>query len=140
MTALRDDVARFFDDFVTAFCSFSGVNIAALYVAPGVALRGDGSIQCLQSRADIERFFQTAVDAYRQDGCRGIRFKDLDVVPGIRFKDLDVVPLGGRSALGTVSWELLREDGTVLRQWRQSYNLARVERGWQVFASTYHVG
>ena len=32
----------------------------------------------------------------------------------------------------------LREDGTVLRQWRQSYNLARVERSWQVLASTYH--
>jgi hypothetical protein len=39
-----------------------------------------------------------------------------------------------------VSWELLREDGAVLRQWRQSYSLVRVERGWQVFASTYHVG
>jgi hypothetical protein len=61
MTALRDEVGRFFDDFVTAFCSFSGVSIAALYHVPGVALRGDGSIQCLQSRADIERFFQTAV-------------------------------------------------------------------------------
>ena len=77
MTALRDEVGRFFDDFVTAFCSFNGVSIAALYHVPGVALRGDGSIQCLQSRADVERFFQTAVDAYRQDGCRGIRFKDL---------------------------------------------------------------
>jgi hypothetical protein len=94
MTALRDEVSGFFHDFVTAFCSFSGVSIAALYFAPGVALRGDGSIQCLQSRTDIERFFQAAVDAYHRDGCRGIRFKDLDVV----------------------------------------------ERGWQVFASTYHVG
>ncbi|MET0487233.1 MAG: hypothetical protein ABW216_16130 [Candidatus Rokuibacteriota bacterium] len=129
MTAFRDEVSRFFDDFVTAFCSFSGVSIAALYHVPGVALRGDGSIQCLQSRADIERFFQAAIDAYHRDGCRGIR-----------FKDLDVMPIGGRSALGTVSWELLREDGAVLRQWRQSYNLVRVERGWQVFASTYHVG
>jgi hypothetical protein len=105
MTALRDEVTRFFDDFVTAFCSFSGVSIAALYFAPGVALRGDGSIQCLQSRADIERFFQVAVDAYRRDGCRGIR-----------FEDLDVVRIGGRSALGTVTWELLGEDGAVLRQ------------------------
>jgi len=69
MTAFRDEVSRFFDDFVTAFCSFSGVSIAALYHVPGVALRGDGSIQCLQSRADIERFFRppsmpiTAMDA-----------------------------------------------------------------------------
>ena len=47
--------------------------------------------------------------------------------------------MGGRSAQGTVTWELLREDGSVLRAWRQSYNLARVEGGRQVFASTYHV-
>jgi len=39
-----------------------------------------------------------------------------------------------------VTWELLREEGNVLRQWRQSYNLVRVEAGWQILASTYHVG
>jgi hypothetical protein len=126
---LLDEITGFFDDFVEAFISFSGVRIAARYHVPGVALRGDGSIQCFESRAEVERFFQSAVDGYRRDGCRGIR-----------FKDLDVVPMGGRSALGTVTWELLREDETVLRHWRQSYNLARVEAGWQIFASTFHVG
>jgi len=127
--ALPGEVAGFFDDFVEAFSSFSGARIATRYVVPGVALRGDGSIQCLQSRAEVERFFQAAVDAYHREGCRGIR-----------FKDLDVVPMGGRSVLGTVTWELLREDGSVLRHWRQSYNLVRVEAGWQILASTYHVG
>ena len=127
--ALLDEVAGFFDDFVEAFSSFSGARIATRYAVPGVALRGDGSIQCLQSRPEVERFFQAAVDAYHREGCRGIR-----------FKDLDVVPIGGRSALGTVTWELLREDGSVLRQWRQSYNLVRVETGWQILPSTYHVG
>ena len=125
---LRDAVGAFFDRFVEAFGSFSGVRVAALYHVPGVALRGDGSIQCLQSRAEVEGFFQAALDGYRRDGCRAAR-----------FKDLDVVPMGGRSALGTVTWELLREDGGVLRAWRQSYNLARLEGGWQVFASTSHV-
>jgi hypothetical protein len=38
-----------------------------------------------------------------------------------------------------VTWELLGDDGRVLRQWRQSYNLVRLDAGWQVFASTYHV-
>lgn len=121
-------VGEFFDRFVEAFASFSGSRVAALYHVPGIALRGDGSIQCLQSRAEVEGFFQRALDGYRRDGCRAAR-----------FKDLDVVEMGGRSALGTVTWELLRDDGSVLRHWRQSYNLVRLDAGWQVFASTYHV-
>lgn len=123
-----DAVGEFFDRFVEAFASFSGSRVAALYHVPDIALRGDGSIQCLQSRAEVEGFFQRALDGYRRDGCRAAR-----------FRDLDVVEMGGRSVLGTVTWELLGEDGSVLRQWRQSYNLARVEGRWQVFASTYHV-
>jgi hypothetical protein len=125
---LTDEVSRFFVDFVDAFHSFNGARIAARYAVPGIALRADGSIEPVQSRPEIERFFQAAVDSYRRDGCRGIR-----------FKDLDVVPMGRTSALGTVTWELLREDGSVLRAWRQSYNLVRVGAGWQIFASTYHL-
>ena len=60
--ALRDEVAAFFDGFVEAFRTFSGARIAAQYLVPYVALSGDGSVGCLQSRADVERFFQAAVD------------------------------------------------------------------------------
>lgn len=126
--ALRAEVAGFFDDFVEAFTSFSGVRIATRYLVPGVAVRADGSVQCLQSRPEVERFFQAAVESYQREGCRGIR-----------FTDLAIVPMGGRSVLGTVTWELLREDGSVLRHWRQSYNLVQVDGGWQILASTYHV-
>jgi hypothetical protein len=125
---LSEEVAGFFDDFVVAFKSFSGARIATRYLVPGVAVRGDGSIRSLQSREEVERFFQGAVDGYRRDGCRDIR-----------FTGLEVVPMGGQSVLGTVTWELLREDGSVLRQWRQSYNLVRGENGWQILASTYHL-
>jgi hypothetical protein len=99
------------------------------YFVPGVALRGDGTVQALPSRTEVEGFFQAAVDSYHRDGCRGIR-----------FKDLDVVPMGARGALGTVTWELLRADGSALRHWRQSYNLVRIGAGWQIFASTFHAG
>lgn len=126
--ALRGEVTEFFDGFVEAFSSFKGARIAKLYHAPGVALRGDGSIECLQSRAEIERFFQTTLDGYYRNGCRATR-----------YRDLDVVPMGSRSALGTVTWDLLAEDGRALREWRQSYNLVRVEDGWQVLTSTYHM-
>ena len=112
--ALREVVGQFFDRFVEAFGSFSGPRVAALYHVPGIALRGDGSIQSLQSRAEVEGFFQAALDGYRRDGCRAAR-----------VKDLDVVPLGGGSALGTVTWELLREDGSVLRTWREAGRSSR---------------
>jgi hypothetical protein len=127
-SSLQDEIRAFFDDFVAAFVSFSGARIAERYGVPGVALRGDGSVQAVPSRAEIERFFQETVDAYRRDGCHGIR-----------FKDLEVVGMGSRAALGTVTWQLLRADGSVLRQWRQSYNLNRVGTGWRIFASTYHI-
>jgi hypothetical protein len=127
-SALRDDIVRFFDDFVTAFCTFKGAQVAELYLIPGVALRGDGLIQGLQSRAEVERFFQRTLDRYHAEGSRTCR-----------YKELEVVPLGGRSALGTVTWELLGEDGGVLKQWRQSYNLVRTDDGWRVLASTYHL-
>jgi hypothetical protein len=52
---LSDEVVGFFEDFVEAFKSFSGARIATRYLVPSVALRGDGSIQCLQSRADVEQ-------------------------------------------------------------------------------------
>jgi hypothetical protein len=68
--SLREEVAGFFDGFVKAFGSFSGDQIAAFYLVPGVALRGDGSIQCLQSRSEVQRFFQAALDGYHGNGCR----------------------------------------------------------------------
>ena len=123
-----DEVVRFFDRFVEAFRLFSGARVASLYLVPGVALRGDGSIEAVQSRADIERFFQAALDGYYRGGCRAAR-----------FRDLEVVPMGGRSVLGTVTWELLGEDGSLVKVWRQSYNLVLLEEGWQVLASTYHL-
>lgn len=102
--------------------------MAALYHAPHIALRDDGSVDRLDARDDIARFFQAALDGYRQAGCRRAR-----------FADLEVVPLGGRSAVGTVTWELVGDDDRVLRRWRQSYNLIRVGDGWQVLTSTAHL-
>src|SRR5262245_12423755 len=131
MTArpLQAEMSRFFDDFVEAFGTFDGARIATRYFVPGIALRGDGSIQSLESRAEVERFFQAAVDSYRRDGCRGIQ-----------WRDLDLVAMGDRSVLATVTGDLLRGDRTWLSHCRQSYNRARVDAGCQSFASTYHVG
>ena len=105
-----------------------GARIARLYHAPCVTMRGDGSIHSFQSPEELTRFFQGVADSYRKDGYRTGR-----------FSNLDVVPIGAKSALVTVDWELLRGDESVIRKWRQSYNLVRVGSGWQILVSTFHV-
>jgi hypothetical protein len=126
---LNEEIRRFFEKYAEAFDSIDGERIAGLYHVPTVTLRGDGSIHCLQSREALAKFFQGVADAYYRDGYRSGR-----------FSKLEVVPMGARSALATMDWELCRADGSVIRQWRQSYNVVRVDKGWQILASTFHAG
>lgn len=126
--SLIAEIRAFFDQYTAAFASFRGDQIAALYYAPTVTMRGDGSIHCLQSREELARFFQGVVDTYRKDG-----YADS------RFLDLEVAPIGDRSVLTTMNWEMLRGDGSLIRRWRQSYNLVRVGQGWQILVSTFHL-
>jgi hypothetical protein len=76
----------------------------------------------------IDGNFQSVADTYARDGYRSGS-----------FKNLQVVPIGGRSALATMDWELRRGDGSIIREWRQSYNVVRVDSGWQILVSTFHV-
>jgi ketosteroid isomerase-like protein len=126
--ALTNEIRAFLEEYNTAFASIDGKRIAALYHMPTVTMRGDGSIHCLQSREELARFFQGVADTYYKDGYRGGR-----------FKNLEVVPIGGRSALASLHWEMQRGDGSVIREWRQSYNVVRIGDVWQILVSTFHV-
>lgn len=125
--SLEGRVAAFFDLFNDAFASFKGERVAALYHAPGIALRGDGAIEAMASSHQIATFFQAALDAYHREGCRKCA-----------WRDLEVVAMGARAAVGTVTWALLDAAGATVRTWRQSYNLVLVDDGWRVYASTTH--
>jgi hypothetical protein len=126
---LRGAAGSFFDEFVAAFRSFDGGEIARRYLSPYLALHADGSIDCFHSAAEIAAYFQKIVDDYHRSGCRSCR-----------YRELEVVPLGARSALATVTWDLLREDGAPLTSWRESYNLTLVDESLRVVASVDHAG
>ena len=126
---LRNAAARFFDEFVVAFRTFNGPEIARRYVVPYLARHVDGSSDCFMSIDEVARYFHRIVQAYHSQGCRACR-----------YTGLEIVPMGRHSALGTVTWELLREDDSVLSSWRESYNLCRVGNELKVFASVDHVG
>jgi ketosteroid isomerase-like protein len=127
-SALEDSIRDFLKQYTAAFEAIDGSRIAALYYMPTLTMRGDGSIHCLQSLEELARFFQGVADSYYQEGYRGGS-----------FENLLVTPIGGRSALATLNWQMRRADGSLIREWRQSYNLVRIAGGWQILVSTFHV-
>jgi Domain of unknown function (DUF4440) len=122
----ESEIARLFDGFVEAFASFDGILVGRLFVAPGVALKRDGTVQGFATRQDVEAYYQAALDRYRTSGCRSCRYSDLDV----RF-------LNDSSAIATASWDLLRADGSPIHRWRQAYFLSRFGGEWRIFGSAF---
>jgi len=47
--------------------------------------------------------------------------------------------MGRRSMLAAVTWELVREDGSVAVRWRQSYSVSTSDGEPKIFASAPHV-
>ncbi|HMP03887.1 MAG TPA: hypothetical protein PKD86_09345 [Gemmatales bacterium] len=126
---VRAAVLDFFDEFVKAFRTFDGKVIAQRFLSPYLAAHTDGTSDCFAQPAEIASYVQKIVDEYHAKGCRSCR-----------YSDLEVVSMGEARVLGTVTWELLHEDGSVLSRWRESYNLARGGAGLKVFCSVDHAG
>jgi hypothetical protein len=123
------EIGHFFDGFVAAFATFDGAIVGRLFATPGVALRRDGTLQGFSSQADIEAYYQAALDRYRALGCRSCRYAN----PEARF-------LNDNSAIATASWDLLREDGTVISHWRQAYFMSRFVTEWRIYGSAFVSG
>jgi ketosteroid isomerase-like protein len=123
-----NQINKFFEDYVRTFDGRDGAAISMFYHVPSLTMRADKSTHCFQSRDELATFFQAVADSYAREGNEGGR-----------FRNLVVQSIGARSALATVEWQLMRLDGTVVREWRQSYNLIRPDDRWQIFVSTIHV-
>jgi hypothetical protein len=127
-TALELEMSAFLNKYNETFATFDGEQIAEFYTVPTITMRGDGSIHCFQSREEIVRFFQGVADTYKGEGTKGAT-----------IHDLVAVPIGERSALATLTWKNLRADGSMARQWRQSYNVVRFPEGRRILAATFHL-
>jgi len=125
---LSNDISKFFSDYTKPFETRDGSAIAAFYHVPCVSMRPDGSVHCFQSREEMRTFFQRVADQYHLEGHRASS-----------FSDLDVKPIGSKSVLASLEWQMLKEDRSIIRTWRQSYNLIRPDGRWQIFVSTFHV-
>ena len=117
----------FFDRYRRDFDSNDWKAFTAHFHEPFVTVRSDGSVHFLPSRVEAEKFFQTVADNWQREGYD--RFSTTNYA---------VMPIGKFSLLATFDWEMLRQDGSLVRKWRQSYQLISVERQWKVLASTFH--
>ncbi|MCI0625079.1 MAG: hypothetical protein L0387_26125 [Acidobacteria bacterium] len=126
--SLNIEIGSFYKAYAEAFHARSGTQIADFYCTPCVSMRGDASIHWFQSRPETAKFFQGVSDAYYEEGLRKSE-----------TKNLEIVLIGGRSLLATMDWVFYRGDGTLLKQWRQSYNLVRIDGRWQILLSTFHI-
>jgi hypothetical protein len=126
-SAETQEAIAFFDQYRRDFDRSDWKAFRAHFHEPFVTVRGDGSVHFLPSHIEIEEFFQTVANNWRREGYN--RFSTSNYA---------VVPLGKFSLLASFDWEMLREDGSLIRKWRQSYQLVSIERQRRVLASTFH--
>jgi hypothetical protein len=124
-----DEVGRLLDDYVRHWYAGEWDAVAALYHVPSITMRGDGSVHCFQSKQELQDFFRGVGAGYDTEG---------DLGPG-RYHSLTTQPIGGRSLLVSLTWQMVRKNGSIVREWRQSYNLVRSDGPWQILAATLHL-
>jgi hypothetical protein len=126
-TALEQEMTAFLERYNEAF-KIDGEHIAEFYAVPTITMRGDGSIHCFQTRDEIVKFFQGVTDTYKGEG-----------TTTATINDLTAVALGERCTLVTLTWKNLRDDGSIAREWRQSYNIVRLAGGLRILAAIFHL-
>jgi hypothetical protein len=122
----EEAIKKLFDRFVEAFETFDGTIVGSLFIAPGVALKRDGTLQGFPVQQDIVAYYQTALDNYRASDCCGCRYSQLKI-------DF----LNERSAVATATWDLLRRNDSVISHWRQAYFMTLSAGNWRIFGSAF---
>lgn len=115
---LEQSVRTFFGEYNGLWSApkIDASRVALFYHAPCLTLRGDGSFHALMTRQEVEAFLQRVADTYKGEGLHHSL-----------IKSFSFTPVGGRSAFVTIDWEMRRQDNSVIRGWRQSYNLVQLD-------------
>ena len=125
----RAAIREFFEDFVAAFLSFDGNRVATKFTLPYLAKGPGDSCNVFDSRSQLEAYFQSYLDDYHSQGCRGCR-----------YSNLAENWLGSECAVASVTWNLVDNSGVSVTSWSESYMLSFVGGKALAFATVDHVG
>ena len=96
---------------------------------PCMFVGADGSVSLFIVPEDISTFHRPRLESFQKGGVRKPK-----------TKHFEVIGLGTHSALVSVTWEQCREDDSVERSWRHSYNAIKTDMGWRILVSTFQSG
>ena len=96
---------------------------------PCFFIGADGDVLLFNVSDDISAFHRPRLESFQSGG-----------VKKPRYKDFDILSLGENSALVSLTWEQYREDDSLERSWRHSYNTVKTENGWKILVSTFQAG
>ena len=125
---MKDGIVSLLHKYTFAFDSADVDGIADCYHAPCMSIRADGSFHLFEDRKSISQFFAQVVKTYRDEGMKN----------GV-YTNLDIQMIGTKCALATMNWRMLREDGSLIREWRHSYNIVDVGGACVFYVSTFHI-
>ena len=121
------DMIEFFKRYQSAFDQKNWGTFAALFHEPAMSVRADGSVMVISTHAEGARLYASVAAAWQEQG-----------YAQFEMENFDVMELGRDSRLVSFDWLMLGSDGTLIRRWRQFYQLIRSTQAWQVFTSTFH--
>jgi hypothetical protein len=96
---------------------------------PCIFVGADGTASLFSVSDNISTFHRPRLESFRKGGVRKPK-----------AKNFEVIGLGTHSALVSVTWEQCREDESIERTWRHSYNVVNTGAGWKILVSTFQAG
>jgi hypothetical protein len=117
----------FFEQYQSAFEQKNWPAFASLFYEPAISVRADGCVMNIPTHSEGVRLYAGVSESWQAEG-----YARFDI------QDFQVFRMGGDSRLVSFLWLMLRENGSLIRCWHQSYQLIRTAQGWRVLASTFH--
>lgn len=122
MSEIGDFFTRYADRYMASDVDW----VSGVYEAPLLAVREGRAIHVADSTA-VREHLSELMKAYRSAGAARA-----DIA------ELDLMPLGKSSTMATVRWHVADEAGTLIRDFRTTYHLLRVDEGWRILSYTNH--
>jgi ketosteroid isomerase-like protein len=122
---LAPDLQTFFRQHADMFMAGDADAVAAFYTAPAVAVRAGKPVP-LATRAAVAKHLAALIDGMRTGGAASAE-----------IRGIEAMSQGDGALLATVHWELHDGAGSILRDFRTSYQLATAS-DWRIISYINH--
>lgn len=124
---IKEALITFFDKFTIDFKSFDGAIIASRYLPPYTAIHSNKSVSLFSEHKDITQYFSSILTAYKAQ-----------CVAYCTYSNFEHTKLEDGAVLATMDWNMMKDDGTLVAKWRESYILIFSNKVLKIVTSIDH--